>query len=765
MKQEELKSLAKEFSIDKKLVEILVERGFDTREKLRDFLYPSLNNLTDVHKYVGYDDVIERIKFAISNNEKILIYGDYDCDGVCGVSILHNYFKSLGMNVECFLPNRHTDGYGLSIDALEKLAEEHLSDLIITVDCGITAVEEVEYAAEVLGFDVIVTDHHEAGEILPNCLIFNPKLSGDGCFRQLCGAGVALRIVEGLGGVEERNKYLDIAAIATIADIVPLVGDNRIIAKAGLKVINSFDCAKGIKKLVQKCVPSGVVSSYEIGFKISPRINALGRMGDANGVLDLFCTQDNFLLDSIVNELDESNEKRMQLTNDLVEYCFEMLKGYDFENNPVIILHNPYWEDGIIGIVASKLVETFKRPAILLTKSGEIYKGSGRSISGIDIRKYVAACEELLVKHGGHKMACGLSIEEKNIKEFSRKINDLISKDFDMDYFMPSDRYDVDMIEVESAMDMARGLHMLEPFGEGNPKIRFKQTVNSLEFSAIGSSQQHLISRKPDKEMVFYNGLKYKELLESDVKKHLYFDLKLTEYRNKVYAQGKINYFECNDVDGQSDYGAYIMTGLAVGEENVEIIDDDKALELGGNMYSTCYIAYDIDTYRAFLAKYKERYGKILTQNKVSNWIVPITKIIFCPMSFKELGYYKNVVLLDKPIYARAFEKCISRNGRLYCLDNNSILKKVKRFLPSYKRLGEIYTAIKNTVSAKDIFGMAELYYSLNKVIDAAYDEVVLSAVILCELGILKLSGKFYIDSTVKSKLSESKIYKMIESV
>lgn len=761
MDQEELKRLAVEFSIDKKLVEILVERGFDTQKKLSDFLYPSLDNLTDAHKYVGYDDVLERIRFAIANNEKILIYGDYDCDGVCGVSILHNYLKSVGVDVNCFLPNRHTDGYGLSIETLEKLAEEYLSDLIITVDCGITAVEEVEYAREALGFDVIITDHHEPGEVLPDCLIFNPKLSGEDCFRELCGAGVALRIVEGLGGDEERNKYLDIASIATIADIVPLVGDNRIIAKSGLKVINSFNCAKGIKKLVKKCMQSDVVSSYDISYKISPRINSLGRMGDANAVLDLFCTQDNFLLDSIVNELDESNAKRMQLTQDLTEHCFEMLKGYDFEHKPVIVLHSAYWEDGIIGIVASKVVEAFKRPAILLTKSGDIYKGSGRSVKGIDIRKYVAMCEDMLVKYGGHKMACGLSIEEKNINDFAAKINNLVAGDFDMGYFMPSERYDVDMSEVESALDMARGLQLLEPFGEGNPKIKFKECINSLEFTQMGSTA-HLVSRRADREILMFSGLKYKELLESNVPKELYLDLKLAEFKNKLFAQSKIYSFICADVEEQGDYGAYLMTGLAVGDYDVDVIDYQRALELGGDRYSTCYIAYDFDTYRTFSRQYCEKYGCILTQNKVSNFVVPVTKIIFCPTSLKELGYYKNVVLLDKPLSVKMFGKFLSGKGKLYCLNNDGILAKVKQLLPSYKRLGEIYLAIKAVVDKKDIRGMAELYYTLNKSIGVQYDEVVLSAVVLAELGILKLSGRFSIDNSVKRKLDESKIYNAI---
>ncbi len=762
MEQREIVQLAKEFSIDKKLIEILVNRGYDDRDKLYKFLYPSLDDLTDIHKYTGFDEVIERIKYAINNNEKILIYGDYDCDGVCGVSILYNYFKSIGADVNCFLPNRHTDGYGLSVEALERLAEEYLSDLLITVDCGITGVEEVEYAREVLGFDVIITDHHEMGEVLPDCLIFNPKMSGEDCFRDLCGAGVALRIVEGLGGEKERDKYLDIAAIATVADVVPLVGDNRIITQAGLKIINSFNVRRGIKKLITSCIKNEV-TAYDIGFKIAPRINSLGRLSDANRVLDLFCTDDNFLLDTIVNEINDSNSKRMELTNDLTEMCLDMLKEFDFENCPVIVLHNPYWDDGILGIVASRITDTFKRPSVLLTKSGDCFKGSGRSVNGIDIRKYVAKCGDLLIKFGGHTMACGLSIDQKNIEQFNKKLNEYVLQDFSMDYFMPKIKYDVDMKDVDSAMDMARGIKMLEPFGEGNPSIRFKEEIGSLDFSQMGATS-HIVSKRPDKELLMFGGLKYKEFLASKTPKDIYYALTLAEYNNKVYAQGKIGAFVCEEVEEQGDFVDYVMTGIATGGNKLELIDIDGAIKLGNNSYSTCYIAYSIDTYNDFLEKYINKYGKLLTCNRVSYGYTPVTKIIFAPTTLNGLGYYKNIVLLDNPLDSKVFENAVGKSCKLYCVDNSNICGKIQPYLPSYKRLGEIFLALKRLLSEKAVCSVSEMYYALKRYIDAGYEEAVLSAAIFAELGILKISDKFYIDASVKKKLEDSVIYAKIKN-
>ncbi|MDE6758887.1 MAG: single-stranded-DNA-specific exonuclease RecJ [Clostridia bacterium] len=761
MEKEQSELLAKEFAVDKKLIEILVDRGYDTREKLYAFFYPTLDNLTDAHKYKGYDEVVERIAEAIKRNEKILIYGDYDCDGVCATSILYNFFKSRGVEVNCFLPNRHTDGYGLSIEALEKLAEEYLSDLLITVDCGITAVEEVEYAREVLGFDVIVTDHHERGEELPDCLIFDPKLSGDDCFRELCGAGVALRIVEGIGGIEEMKKYLDIAAIATVADVVSLTGDNRIITHSGLKAINSFNARRGIKMLVKSCI-EGEVAAFDIAFKIAPRINSLGRLSDANDVLDLFCTEDNFLLENVVKELNDSNAKRMELTNDLTEHCFEMLKKYDFEENAVIVLYNAYWDDGIIGIVASRITETFHRPTILLTRSGEVFKGSGRSIKGLNIYKYVSQCSDLLVKFGGHTMACGLSINEKDINEFVKRLNGLIKADYNMNYFVPKRAYDLDMANVESAMDMARGLKMLEPCGEGNPRIKFKESVKSKDFKQMGSTS-HIICRDANKETILFGGLKYKEFLSQNVQKDLYYNLSLQTYKDRVFAQAKVNAIECDSVEEQGDHSSYLMTGFFSGEEYGGEVDIQGAIELGNNLYSTCYIAYDIDTYKTFLQKYNEKFGDIVTQNRCVSNTAPITKIVFAPTTLKELGYYKNIVLLDRPLGFKIFERSAGKDTNLYYVQNVNILSKLKKYLPDYKKLTQIFLSLRNLLTERDIVGISDLYYAIAKIIDLEYNEFVLAAVVFADLGILKLSSKFYIDPTVKTKLSESRIYRIIE--
>ena len=755
--------IAKDIKIDERLVQVLEERGYDTREKINAFLYPSLDNLTDPSEYKGYNEVVDRIRKAIDEKESVILYGDYDCDGICGVSILNNFLKSKGVKVDCFLPNRHNDGYGLSVDALEKLADKYLSDLLITVDCGITSVEEVEYAREVLGFDVIVTDHHEPGEDLPDCLIFNPKLTEkEGVFRELCGAGVALRIVEGIAGREEMLKYVDIAAIATIADVVPLVFDNRIIAKAGLKRINSMDCARGIKMLAKSC-SEGEITSYDIGFKIAPRINAAGRISDANSVLDLFCTTDNFLLEHVIKDLNACNEERMQLTDDLTEECMQKLKGFDFENNAVIVLSNAYWDDGIIGIVASRIAETFSRPTVLITKNGKVYKGSGRSVKGINIFSYVSQCADLLAKFGGHAMAFGLTIEEKNIADFAKRLNEAVKKDYPMEYFIPKKRYDIDISEVASALDMARGIKLLEPFGEGNPDIRFKEQIKSMEFSQMGTTQ-HIVHKEKEREILLFGGLKYKEIFSQNVQKNLYYKMSLQSYRDRVYAQCRISAFTCDEISEQGDFSQYTATGFVQGEDRGEYIDEKQLSDIKTGIFGTCYIAYDIDTYRKFIQKYKPNCNSLVSENRVVSGYAPVSKILFCPASLKELSYYSIIVLLDEPVSTAVFSRIINKNAKLYVVRNVNIFSKLAEYLPSYEKLAQIFGVLKKTLASKKITSASDLYYSIAKECNLEYNEIALGVLIFAELGIVKTSPEFYVDANVKTKLSESKIYARLEA-
>ncbi|MEG1609127.1 MAG: DHH family phosphoesterase, partial [Clostridia bacterium] len=459
--------IATKLEFDINLAKIVANRNINTIDDAVDFIYPKLDNLSNIDNYVGLTEVAARIQLAIDEKQTVIIYGDYDCDGICATSILFLFLKSKGVKVTPFLPSRFDNGYGLNIECLEELVENLLPDLLITVDCGISNIEEVEYCNEVLGVDVIVTDHHTPPTDLPQCLIFNPKLSNsDNVFVDLCGAGIALRLVEKLSSLAESKKYFDIACLATVADVVPLVGDNRIITYFGLKSINS-GFRKGLDLLIKSNQKQrGEITSSDIAFGLAPKINSVGRLGDANKVLGLFCESDRFLLDCLVDEINKTNEQRQQLTADLVEFCNDKLQGYDFDKQPIIILYNAYWEEGVLGITASKIVGEFNRPTILLTKTkdGQI-KGSGRSINGIDLYQLLEQGKQFLIKFGGHKMACGLSLEEKSLQALSDCLNNFALSNFDKTIFETNYVYDGDIADIVDINSFCRQLSFLEPYG------------------------------------------------------------------------------------------------------------------------------------------------------------------------------------------------------------------------------------------------------------------------------------------------------------
>ncbi len=541
-----INQIASEFKLNPLIANILVARGIDSVDKASSFLYPKIADLTPLDNYVGLDDVAKRIELAIQNKEVVMLYGDYDCDGICGVSILYLYLQSRGVDVHYFLPNRHSHGYGLNIKALEQIAEEYYPDLLVTVDCGITSHDEVEYAQEVLGFDVVVTDHHEPIAELPECLIFNPKLTPNGAFRNLCGAGAALRLVEKLAGLEESKKYYDIACLATIADIVPLVDDNRIIAYFGLKLIN-IGRRRGLRMLVNKCV-KGDVKSSDIGFRIAPRINSVGRIGDANKVVKLFISDDNFVLGNLVEEIEQANETRQNMTQDLVEACMEDMRKWDFENYPIVVLHNKYWDDGVLGIAAAKLVTEFNRPVILLTKSNNEneYKGSGRSVDGVNILECVSSVSGLLNRFGGHTMACGLSLDESNLDEFVQKINANAKSFVKADCLLPHSSSNFELEDFD--IDFAYQLEFLEPYGEGNREIIFNKTLTSASFEQIGSTE-HLKFKDKKAEYLAYYSLDKWGLLDSPTPKNIEFSIGINNFRNSQTLQATIQSISSGIVD------------------------------------------------------------------------------------------------------------------------------------------------------------------------------------------------------------------------
>ena len=476
---EKVNTLVNELSLKEFLAKVLVSKGFDTPEKAEEYLNGNISSLADPFLLKDMDVAVNKIRSSVESHEKIMIYGDYDVDGITSVAALWRYLTFKGADVCCYIPERINEGYGLNTQAISKFAEDGVK-LIITVDSGITAHEEIEFAKS-LGIDVVITDHHECREELPEAVaVVNPhRQDSEYPFKELAGVGVVFRLICAYEGNKNLSnicsKYSDIVALGTVADVMPIVGENRIIVKHGLaSLVNTKN--KGLCSLIEqtfaerKTAQRKNITASSIGFGLAPRINAAGRIGDVNQALKLLITENKAEADNIATYLCAVNRERQLIENMIFEEAVSMIESnHDFDNDKVIVLVSEKWHLGVIGIVASKITERYKLPSILISIDGDIGKGSGRSIKGFNINEAISECKSLLIKYGGHELAAGLTIDKNNVDAFRKAINEYASKSFDFssvcNYIDADFEIDVKDITVEHAKE----LQSLEPFGLQNP--------------------------------------------------------------------------------------------------------------------------------------------------------------------------------------------------------------------------------------------------------------------------------------------------------
>ncbi len=477
--KEKTKELSESLRVSEFLAGVLLSKGIDTPEKANVYLHGSYDMLGDPFLLCDMDKAVSRIKQAIGNREKILIYGDYDVDGITSVSVLFRYLTFKGANVSYYIPERVNEGYGLNVSAIDKFCEEGIK-LIITVDSGITAHEEIEYA-ESVGLDVVITDHHECREMLPKaCAVVNPHRPDNTYpFGDLAGVGVVFKLVCALENNKNLHtlctKYSDIVSLGTVADVMPIVGENRIIVKMGLKQLENTK-NMGLSALIEQSFSERNkakrknLTASSIGYTLAPRINAAGRIGDVNKAVKLLITENKAEAEEIASYLCAVNRERQLIENKIFEEAQKIISSVEYEDNTnVIVLTSDSWHLGVIGIVASKITERYKKPSILISTDGEIGKGSCRSVRGFNINEALGACGDLLVKYGGHELAAGLTIDKSNIDEFRRKINEYAAENFDFDnvYNYIDVDFDIDLSEV--TIEHAVEIQSLEPFGLMNP--------------------------------------------------------------------------------------------------------------------------------------------------------------------------------------------------------------------------------------------------------------------------------------------------------
>ncbi len=472
--------IANEFGIPSMLATILLNRSIADSEKIRAYLNKSIGGVHHPFELKDAKKAAGRILEAIGKSEKIVIYGDYDVDGITSTAILYQFLCSVGADVSYYIPSRSDEGYGINILALQKLKKQGAS-LIITVDCGITATGEVTFAKSI-GLDIIITDHHTCKEDIPQaCAVVNPKQPDCGYpFKDLAGVGVTFKLIlataleAGKRAKDYFDKYIDMVAVGTIADVVPLTDENRIFVANGMKNIK-FTENKGLRALLftsgisDKPINAGIIS-----FIIAPRINAAGRIGDASTAVELLSTDSNDRAMEIALSLEEENRKRQLTEQGILKEALEMVEGNsEFLKKKVLVLAREDWHHGVIGIVASRIVERYAKPAILISTTDGNGKGSGRSIKGFNLFEALSACSDLLMKYGGHELAAGLGLKTDDIAEFDKRINayaDAVVSEEDM---QPSLRLDASVNIYDLTVENAEKIKILEPFGMGNPQPVF----------------------------------------------------------------------------------------------------------------------------------------------------------------------------------------------------------------------------------------------------------------------------------------------------
>ncbi len=611
----QIKAMSEKMGVSPLLAILLYNRGYKTSAEAERFLRLEQSDFHDPYILADMTPAVERIFTAVENKEKICVYGDYDVDGVTSVTVLYLYLRELGADVSVRIPKREGEGYGVSMGAVKELSEQGVK-LIITVDTGITANKEIEYAGE-LGVDFVVTDHHEChGEIPSACAVVNPHRPD--CtypFKELAGVGVVFKVVcaceihrcrhSGVPPIDGIRRvclaYADLTAVGTIADVMPVIDENRLIVSLGLKLMSEHPRA-GLAALMEASSSKGgdikKITSGMIGYGIAPRLNAAGRIADAAIAVELLLETDIKKAREAAERLCEINKQRQAEENRIALAAYEQIDcTVDPENDLVIVLDSNNWHQGIIGIVSSRITEKYGLPSILISFDGEDGaedpmddgKGSGRSIKGLNLVDALSYCEELLVKYGGHELAAGLTVKRANLEEFRRKINEYARKNLTEDIFKIRMEADCQLTMKDLTMSFAEEISLLEPFGIGNAAPTFTmKNVSVKRISHIGGGKHTRLTLEKDgciATALYFNVGEGELGFESGDLIDVLFTMDINDYKNVRSVQMVLN--DAHIAEGilkeeqrQKERYAEIFNGaeFSVSEEVIPDRDDCAAV-------------------------------------------------------------------------------------------------------------------------------------------------------------------------------------------
>lgn len=750
-KENLIDKIAEEFSLSRRFSRILVARGIDSVKKADEFLNSeSVDSLLDPFSTHGVKEAVDRITEARDNGETVVVYGDYDADGITATAIAVRCLRTFGIEPYAVVPERE-NGYGLSDGVLEWVLEEYCPDLIITVDCGISAADKIEELKD-LGVDVIVTDHHELPDVLPDCIVVDCKIDDGLTYDGLCGAGVAYKLGRALVG-DKADEFLDLVAIATVADSMPLCCENRVLVKAGLKKIASGRCSKVVKELLKTANVKDGISATTLAYALAPRINAAGRMGDAYSALCAFLSDDEFEIRVASAKLNSYNSERQGLCDALYKSARQKLA----DKSPlkkVNVLYDESWNTGLVGIVAAKLVEETHKPTVLFTYKNGLLHGSVRSVSGINIFEALKAVSEYTEEYGGHAQAAGVTVKLEKLEEFENALDAYVGKNADIENLVSYTEVD-EILSQPFTLEFAKELEKLEPCGTANKKPLFAICDAKMNASPLKYGSPHLSIYNGYVELLYFGGADDLKRINSPIKKIITFEPNISTYNGRQSVKGYVRSLDTVAIDDEVTGDALFAIALdsaknddcdygRLTKQETQLIVSKASEEV----YGTLFAASKVSTVAKFsdLDKFPSCFYEPDPKSNVST-------VCYGFKGGMPSGYTR-LVYLDKPISVVApkgdCEVLVNCDIEgFYSEDVDVDRKALATVYLALKRSGKKFASIKDAATCID---------------GASTRQVRFSVKVFAELGLIATeNGRFFAVDSGKTELSASPTYRAVK--
>ncbi len=727
---------------------ILYCRNIDTPEKAKRFLNPSSANFNDPFLLKGVKEAVERLKTAKQNGQTVLVFGDYDADGICATTVLSNCLLEYGINTITAIPERE-EGYGLNKAKISQINAQTPVDLIVTVDCGISDFEVISILKDE-GVDVIVTDHHEPPELLPPCITINPKIKGqDYPFDALCGAGVAYKLGYALIG-DKANEYLDFVALATVADSMELIDENRDLVVEGLKLFSENKIRSAFKHLMGD--GDKKITSSTLAYTVAPRVNAGGRMGDANSALRLFTSTSQSEIFELSVRLNSYNMFRQAECDRVYSLAKDIINNQKLYNNSVIMVCGDDWNAGVIGIVSSRLVEDYHRPVITFALCDDYYKGSARSVEGINIYEIISASKDVLKTFGGHSQAAGVSVDKDKFTEFCNQT--LASYGRLYKDFVYTRKSEVEWeISTPVSIRFAKELSLLEPYGLGNKKPLFSTTVESVVAKPLKVGSPHYSFDTPAVQMLDFNGEADIEPLYYPIKKRITFEINYSVFRSVQSVKGFVKSVQPDYTD-LTQLKPYVLRRQLVNLLCAEQLDveqiSSQSLPLD-QKYGVLYVVNDYENLNLYPQLKTLPVDLFEVEDKGC-----LSRIVICPKCIST--DYQTVIYLDKPIgYVKTQAQVKLVNGAV----GYNALKSLKTDRESFAKMYGFLASLNGMPFVDSI-----RTYNEHTPKEFDLDSFVFATEVFMELNFFRVQQDvIYTNYNVKSSLTNSVIYSTICSI